>query len=61
MGKFPSHDFHLIVGKFTQDTGDTAAPPPLQAPSGEISELFEIYNYLGKNGPLCKWSDSVVA
>ncbi len=23
MGKFTSHDFHLIVGKFTQDTGDT--------------------------------------
>jgi hypothetical protein len=31
MGTFPSLDFHLIVGKFTQDTGDTAAPPSAAA------------------------------
>ncbi len=50
MGKFPSHDFHRIIGKFTEDTGDTdACPPPptvtagCSAPSGKISELFEIY------------------
>ncbi len=49
MGKFPSYDFHLIVGKFTQDTRDTAAPPlHCSAPSGEISELYEIYIVLGK-------------
>jgi hypothetical protein len=47
MGKFPSYDFHLIVGKFTQDPRDTA-PPPLQPPRGEISELYEIYIELGK-------------
>jgi ArsR family metal-binding transcriptional regulator len=54
MGKFSSHDFHLIVGKFTQDTRDTAPPP-------QISELYEIYNWLGKNCGKCIWSDSVVA
>jgi hypothetical protein len=30
MGKFPSHDFHLIVGKFTEDTGDTAGYGKMQ-------------------------------
>jgi hypothetical protein len=43
MGKFPSHDFHLIVGKITEDTWDTGAP------SGEISSLHEIYRQMGKN------------
>ncbi len=68
MRKFPSHDFHLIEGKFTQDTGDTAASPPpstvtagCSARSGEISELYEIYRQLGKNGPYCIWSVSVEA
>jgi hypothetical protein len=37
MGKFPFHDFHLIVGKFIQDTGDTAAPPP---PAAHLEEKF---------------------
>jgi hypothetical protein len=41
MGKFPSHDFHLIVGKFTQDTGDTAAPPPSTA--AHLAEKFLNY------------------
>ncbi len=27
MGKFLSPDFHLIVGKFTENTGDTGAGP----------------------------------
>ncbi len=61
IGKFPSHDFHLIVGKFTQDNWDTAPPPHCSAPSREISELYKIYSQLGKNGPCCTWSDSVVA
>ncbi len=30
MGKFPSHDFHLIVGKFPWDTGDTAGYSKMQ-------------------------------
>ncbi len=41
MGKFPSHDFHLIVGNFTEDTEDTGAwggagapPPPAPFPPG---------------------------
>jgi hypothetical protein len=51
-----------IVGKFTQDTGDTAPPPPQHStPSREISELYEIYRQLGKNGPNRIWSDGVVA
>jgi hypothetical protein len=51
MGKFPSHDFHLIVGKFSQDTRDTAAPPlHCSSPSGKMSELYEIYSNLGKSG-----------
>jgi hypothetical protein len=51
MGKFPSHDFHLIVGKFTQETGDTAAPPPSPSTGAylwEISEPYEIYIVLEK-------------
>jgi hypothetical protein len=40
MGKFPSHDFHLIVGKFTQDTGDTAPPPSTAA---HLAEVFLNY------------------
>ncbi len=28
MEKFPSHDFHRIVGKFTEDTRYTDACPP---------------------------------
>ncbi len=54
MGKFPSHDFRRIVGKFTEDTGDTDACPPTPVtagccpPSGKISELFEIYIQMGK-------------
>ncbi len=66
MEKFPSHDFHLIVGKFTEDTGDTGASPPpppqlLQDPAHlrEISVLYEIYTWLAKNGQMFKRCDSV--
>ncbi len=40
MGKFHSHDFHLIVGKLTQDTGDTATPTP---PPAHLAEKFLNY------------------
>ncbi len=53
MEKFPSHDFHLTVGKFTEDTGDTGAP------SGEISGLFKIYMEMGKVLLFHIWCDSV--
>ncbi len=66
MGKFPSHYFHLIVWKFTQDTGDTAAsPPPRQSYCRMQCTLrrnfWTIWNLypIGKNGPNCIWSNSV--
>jgi hypothetical protein len=40
MGKLPFHDFHLIVGKFTQDTRDTAAHPSTAA---HLAEKFLNY------------------
>jgi hypothetical protein len=43
MGKFPSHDFHLTVGKFTQDTGYTVASPPLLQDVGHLAEKFLNY------------------
>jgi hypothetical protein len=47
MGKFPSHDFHLIVGKFTQDTRETAAaPPPLQLLQDAAHLAKKFLNYM---------------
>jgi hypothetical protein len=40
MGKFPSHDSHQIVGKFTEDTGDTAQ---LLMDAAHLAEKFLNY------------------
>jgi hypothetical protein len=47
MGKFPSHNFHLIVGKFTQDTGDSAASPPPSTVTADAAHVVEKFlNYM---------------
>ncbi len=49
LGKFPSHDFHLIVGKFTEDTGDTgtgACPPPPIVTVGCSTHSEKFLNYM---------------
>jgi hypothetical protein len=53
MGKFPSHDFHRIVGKFTEDTGDTdACPHPPTVTAGCSTPSGKISNYLKF---ICRW------
>jgi hypothetical protein len=48
MGKFPSHDFHLIEGKFTQDIGETAARPTTAADLAEkFLTIWNLY-WIGK-------------
>ncbi len=46
MGKFPYHDSHRIVGKFTEETVDTDAPPPpeLLQDAAHLAEKFLNYS-----------------
>jgi hypothetical protein len=67
MGKSPSHDFHLTVGKFTEDTGDTGAcPPPLPPPqllqdTAHLAEKFlNNMKFLWKREKICKFIYSAI-
>ncbi len=45
-GKFPSHDFHLIVGDFAEDTGDTGACPSPTVTAGSSAPWEKFLNYI---------------
>jgi hypothetical protein len=52
MEKFPSHDFHRIVGKFNEDTGDNVTPPPPQLLQDAAHLAEKFLNYLKF---ICRW------
>jgi hypothetical protein len=46
LGKYPSHNIHLIVGKITEDSRDTGASPPPELSTGCSSTCRGIHGLI---------------